>query len=153
MSPLTLSLPRVPLIDFTLSNARRFYSSMGNPKGVKGLNNYCNLLSMCPYEIKRQPISDNKFTIYNSKSGIEGGFTLGNEVHFFSVGKYGFILSLLWRTAFGRCPTPMCLTWPSQPRCLRDSWSVCPLKNNTCSVFCPASIYPRCIIGNADGSC
>ena len=25
------------LIDFTLSNARRFYSSMGNPLGVKGL--------------------------------------------------------------------------------------------------------------------
>ena len=40
MSPLTLSLPRVTLIDFTvtLSNARRFYSSMGNPTGVKGLN-------------------------------------------------------------------------------------------------------------------
>ena len=28
------------LIDFTLSNARRFYSSMGNPSGLKGLN-YC----------------------------------------------------------------------------------------------------------------
>ena len=27
------------LIDFTLSNARRFYSSMGNPLGVKGLIN------------------------------------------------------------------------------------------------------------------
>ena len=26
------------LIDFTLSNARRFYSSMGNPLGSKGLN-------------------------------------------------------------------------------------------------------------------
>ena len=38
MSPLTLSLPRVTLIDFTLSNARRFYSSMGNPTGVKGLS-------------------------------------------------------------------------------------------------------------------
>ena len=25
------------LIDFTLSNARRFYSSMGSPSGVKGL--------------------------------------------------------------------------------------------------------------------
>ena len=25
------------LIDFTLSNARRFYSSMGNPSGLKGL--------------------------------------------------------------------------------------------------------------------
>ena len=38
MSPLTLSLPIVPLIDFTMSNARRFYSSMGNPTGLKGLN-------------------------------------------------------------------------------------------------------------------
>ena len=37
ISILTLSLPRVSLIDFTLSNARRFYSSMGNPTGVKGL--------------------------------------------------------------------------------------------------------------------
>ena len=27
------------LIDFTLSNARRFYSSMGNPLGLKGLMN------------------------------------------------------------------------------------------------------------------
>ena len=26
------------LIDFTLSNARRIYSSMGKPTGVKGLN-------------------------------------------------------------------------------------------------------------------
>ena len=26
------------LIDFTLSNARRFYSSMGNPLGWKGVN-------------------------------------------------------------------------------------------------------------------
>ena len=35
---LTLSLPcQLALIDFTLSNARRFYSSMGNPLGVKGL--------------------------------------------------------------------------------------------------------------------
>ena len=25
------------LIDFTMSNARRFYSSMGNPLAVKGL--------------------------------------------------------------------------------------------------------------------
>ena len=39
---LTLSLPIVPLIDFTLSNARRFYSSVGNPTGVKGLSTYAN---------------------------------------------------------------------------------------------------------------
>ena len=29
------------LIDFTLSNARRFYSSMGNPLAVKGLTLLC----------------------------------------------------------------------------------------------------------------
>ena len=29
--------PISALIDFTLSNTRRFYSSMGNPSGVKGL--------------------------------------------------------------------------------------------------------------------
>ena len=29
------------LIDFTLSNARRFYSSMGNPLGWKGLKGGC----------------------------------------------------------------------------------------------------------------
>ena len=27
----------MPLIDFTLSDARRFYSSMGNPLAAKGL--------------------------------------------------------------------------------------------------------------------
>ena len=27
-------------VDFTLSNARQFYSSKGDPLGVKGLNNY-----------------------------------------------------------------------------------------------------------------
>ena len=29
--------PKSDLIDFTLSNARRFYSSKGDPLGVKGL--------------------------------------------------------------------------------------------------------------------
>ena len=38
INSLTLSLPIVPLTDFTLSNARRFYSSMGNPTGLKGLS-------------------------------------------------------------------------------------------------------------------
>ena len=28
------------LLDFTLSNARRFYSSKGNPLALKGLKNY-----------------------------------------------------------------------------------------------------------------
>ena len=36
------------LIDFTLSNSRRFYSSMGNPLGVKGLRrNRTGTLSFC----------------------------------------------------------------------------------------------------------
>ena len=32
--------PKSDLIDFTLSNARRFCSSKGDPLGVKGLQNY-----------------------------------------------------------------------------------------------------------------
>ena len=32
--------PKSDLIDFTLSNARRFYSWKGDPLGVKGLQNY-----------------------------------------------------------------------------------------------------------------
>ena len=31
--------PKSDLIDFTLSNARRFYLSKGDPLGVKGLKN------------------------------------------------------------------------------------------------------------------
>ena len=46
MSPLTLSLLRVTLIDFTLSNARQFYSSMGASSGMNVLfNNIYNLQS------------------------------------------------------------------------------------------------------------
>ena len=37
--------PKSDLIDFTLSNARRFYSSKGDPLGVKGLNDNKDLLS------------------------------------------------------------------------------------------------------------
>ena len=32
--------PKSDFIDFTLSNARRFYSSEGDALGVKGLKNY-----------------------------------------------------------------------------------------------------------------
>ena len=32
--------PKSDLIDFTLSNARQFYLSRGDPLGVKGLKNY-----------------------------------------------------------------------------------------------------------------
>ena len=38
---------KVPLTDFTLSNARRFYSSMGNPTGVKGLKKCTQLVIIC----------------------------------------------------------------------------------------------------------
>ena len=31
------------LIDFTLSNGRRFYSSMGNPWAVKGLKSFLKI--------------------------------------------------------------------------------------------------------------
>ena len=37
IATLTLSCPTNTFVDFTLSNARRFYSSMGNPLGRKGL--------------------------------------------------------------------------------------------------------------------
>ena len=33
--------PKSDFIDFTLSNARRFYSSKGDPLGVKGLKDTC----------------------------------------------------------------------------------------------------------------
>ena len=36
--PLTLSCPTSTFVDFTLSDARRFHSSMGNPSGREGLN-------------------------------------------------------------------------------------------------------------------
>ena len=35
------------LIDFNLSNARRFYSSMGNPLAVKGLKTFCSNSKNC----------------------------------------------------------------------------------------------------------
>ena len=38
LNALTAVVALMTLTDFTLSNARRFYSSMGNPSAVKGLN-------------------------------------------------------------------------------------------------------------------
>ena len=65
--PLTFSLPRVTLQivlcltpdDFTLSNARRFCSSKGDPLGVKGLN----IISLECFYLKAnfQFIKQNKF--------------------------------------------------------------------------------------------
>ena len=51
--PLTAERAFRALIDFTLSNARRFYSSMGNPLAGKGLMANSHLLSV--------PSSDRKF--------------------------------------------------------------------------------------------
>ena len=53
VNPLTAEWALKALIDFTLSNARRFYSSMGNPLAGKGLtgvrhgNISCNLSGNC----------------------------------------------------------------------------------------------------------
>ena len=38
--------PKSDSIDFTLSNARRFYSSKGDPSGVKGLKNWVTIFSL-----------------------------------------------------------------------------------------------------------
>ena len=67
---LTLSLPRVPLIDFTLSNTRRFYSSMGNPTRVKGLTTARFTQKLCPHylltlSLPRVPLID--FTLSNAR--------------------------------------------------------------------------------------
>ena len=55
---LTLSLPRVTLIDFTLSNARRFYSSMMNPTGVKGLSYLSNRQQLAQVNDKQSRLKD-----------------------------------------------------------------------------------------------
>ena len=55
---LTLSLPIVPLIDFTLFNARRFYSSMGNPTGLKGLNEIQTMFSQLAKQSWRHQTAD-----------------------------------------------------------------------------------------------
>ena len=41
------------LVDFTLSNARQFYSSMGNPLGVKGFKS-CPLKVTGDYKMSNQ---------------------------------------------------------------------------------------------------
>ena len=38
--------PKSDLIDFPLSNARRFYSSKGDPSGMKGLRDKGNLRNL-----------------------------------------------------------------------------------------------------------
>ena len=46
--PLNPFTPKSDFIDFTLSNARRFYSSKGNPLGVKGLKKLSSLTFSLP---------------------------------------------------------------------------------------------------------
>ena len=53
------------VIDFTLSNARRFYSSERDPLGVKGLK---NLISLNPF-ISKSDLMD--FTLSNATLGSE----------------------------------------------------------------------------------
>ena len=57
LSPFT---PKSNLIDFTLSNAGRFYSSKGDPLGVKGLKN----ISLNPFTPKNNLIN---FTLSDAR--------------------------------------------------------------------------------------
>ena len=52
--------PKSDFIDFTLSNARRFYSSNGDPLGVKGLKT----ISLNPFTPKSDFID---FTLSNAR--------------------------------------------------------------------------------------
>ena len=53
--------PKSDLIDFTLSKARRFYSSKGDPLGVKGLK---KTVSLNPFTPKSDVID---FTLSNAR--------------------------------------------------------------------------------------
>ena len=64
---LTLSLPIVPLIDFTLSNARRFYSSMGNPTGLKGLTTARFIQELSPLTLSLPIVPLIDFTLSNAR--------------------------------------------------------------------------------------
>ena len=57
------------LIDFTLSNARRFYSSMGNPLGVKGLT-ATSSKTMSPFKARAK----------NEETGPKANAELANVV-------------------------------------------------------------------------
>ena len=79
---LTLSLPRVTSlillcltpVDFTLSNARRFYSSKGDPLGVKGLKKLSPLTLSLP-----------RVTLLILLCLMPDDFTLSNTRWFYSV--------------------------------------------------------------------
>ena len=58
------------LIDFTLSNARRFYSSMGNPTGVKGLTTARftqKVKTMSPLTLSLPRVTLIDFTLSNAR--------------------------------------------------------------------------------------
>ena len=60
--------PKSDLIDFTLSNARRFYSSKGDPLGVKGLKDDNKMLKMMLRSIQiHEQDSKRKVFLCNAK--------------------------------------------------------------------------------------
>ena len=97
--------PKSDLIDFILSNARRFYSSKGNPLGVKGLK---KTISLNPFTPKSDFIDftlSNARRFYSSKGNPLGvkGLTLD------------FFLFLLWNL-------PLLLSILSSIARLRSGW-------------------------------
>ena len=76
---LTLSCPIGTFLDFTLSNARRFYSSMGNPLDRKGLPT--SLSKMSPFLTLSCPIGTFvDFTLSNARQILlVNGEPLGQE--------------------------------------------------------------------------
>ena len=79
------------LIDFTLSNARRFYSSMGNPLDGKGLSDlFSNVCENNPYKSKLRNMEYNvvldhvpKTEYYKGSFSYRGGMlwnSLPNDI-------------------------------------------------------------------------
>ena len=72
---LNLFTPKSDLIDFTLSNARRFYSSKGYPLGVKGLKKTISLNHFTPKSDLIDFTLSNARRFYSSKGdplGVKG---------------------------------------------------------------------------------
>ena len=67
--PMCFFTPKSDLIDFTLSRARRFYSSKGDPLGVKGLKK----LSLLTLSLPRVTLwillclTPDNFTLFNAR--------------------------------------------------------------------------------------
>ena len=52
LNPLVSVSARMTLIDFTLSNAKRFYSSMANPSDTEGLRRNSKLHGQVSYDLQ-----------------------------------------------------------------------------------------------------